>query len=142
MTTVGDISKEVFTERFNDLKAAGVTYILVLEQDLGDNETRIVGSGTLHIEKKFIHQCAACGHIEDIVVSSSQRGKSLGKAIVQALILLSKAVGAYKCILDCTEANVGFYERCHLTKVGAQMSIKWEDMKIPERRGSLPITFD
>lgn len=39
----------------------------------------IVGSASLLIERKFIHNCALAGHIEDVVVRDSERGKNFGK---------------------------------------------------------------
>ena len=32
--------------------------------------------------------------------------------IIQELMEVGKAAGCYKVILDCSEKNVGFYEKC------------------------------
>ena len=47
--------------------------------DADPDNQRIVGTGTLLIERKVIHSCGLVGHIEDVVVHSDYRGLSLGK---------------------------------------------------------------
>src|SRR5690606_5376320 len=61
------------------------------------------------------------GHIEDIAVDSNQRKKNLGKIIIETLDYLAKNAGCYKSILDCSEHNVGFYEKCGHKVAGTQM---------------------
>lgn len=81
----------------------------------------IVGTGTLFIEDKFLRNYGKVGHIEDIVVHMDYRGYGLGKIMVDHLTKQSKFAGCYKCILDCSDENVGFYEKCGYVKKGAQM---------------------
>lgn len=83
----------------------------------------IVGAGTLLVERKFIHQCGAVGHVEDVVVAERCRGKQLGKLIVDKLVEEARRARCYKIILDCAEKNVQFYERCGFTKKELQMVI-------------------
>ena len=83
---------------------------------------RLIASATLLVELKFIHGCAKCGHIEDVVVDASCRGMRLGARIVDALVAASREAGCYKVILDCSEDNVPFYEKCGLVRKGAQMA--------------------
>jgi len=81
----------------------------------------IVGTGTLFIEDKFLRNYGKVGHIEDIVVHSDYRGYGLGKIMIEHLTKQAKMAGCYKCILDCSDDNVGFYEKCGYVKKGAQM---------------------
>lgn len=81
----------------------------------------IVGTGTLFIEDKFLRNYGKVGHIEDIVVHSDYRGYGLGKIMIEHLTKQAKIGGCYKCILDCSDDNVGFYEKCGYVKKGAQM---------------------
>lgn len=81
----------------------------------------IVGTGTLFIEDKFLRNYGKVGHIEDIVVHSDYRGYGLGKIMIEHLTKQAKLAGCYKCILDCSDDNVGFYEKCGYVKKGAQM---------------------
>ena len=53
-----------------------VYYVIVIE-DL--KRQKIVASGTLFIERKFLHETASAGHIEDIVVDAEERGHQLGR---------------------------------------------------------------
>ena len=83
----------------------------------------IVGTGTLLIEKKLIRNYGKVGHIEDIVVHKKTRGTGLGKKLIEKLTEESKKQGCYKCILDCSDENVPFYEKCSYVKKGIQMGI-------------------
>ena len=87
-----------------------------------DNTThQVVGTATLFIEMKFIRGCALCGHVEDVVVDSSYRGKRLGKLLIDRLMEEAKSAGCYKVILDCSESNQAFYEKCGLQRKEIQM---------------------
>ena len=88
-----------------------------------ESTNRIVASGTLLIENKLIRNYGKVGHIEDIVVDKSWRGYGLGKYMIDHLGKESKNKGCYKCILDCSDENVGFYEKCSYVRKGAQMSL-------------------
>nr|CAG8603232.1 6802_t:CDS:2 [Entrophospora candida] len=76
LSVIGSPSKEQFIEHFNQMKSSKGYYIIVIENE----EEKIVGVGTLLVELKFLRSCGKVGHIEDIVVHDSQRGKSLGKS--------------------------------------------------------------
>ncbi|KND02155.1 hypothetical protein, variant [Spizellomyces punctatus DAOM BR117] len=112
LTTIGTISKRKFAERFDLLRERNESKYCIVIEDLGRGI--IVGAGSVIIEPKFVHECGMVGHIEDIVVDNSARGKNLGKLIINALTLVAKHSGAYKVILSCAEKNVGFYEKCGL----------------------------
>ncbi|KAL7309238.1 Glucosamine-phosphate N-acetyltransferase-like protein [Mucor circinelloides] len=73
LSIVGSITQESFKGRFDLLKQQGSTYIIVIEED-----NRIVACATLLVEYKFLRECGIVGHIEDVVVHDSQRGKKLG----------------------------------------------------------------
>ncbi len=88
---------------------------------------KVIGSGTVFVEKKFIHNCANVGHIEDIVVNSEYRGKSLGLRLINVLTQLGKASGCYKVILDCSDKNIPFYEKCGYKKVENEMVIRFDE---------------
>ena len=85
------------------------------------DKQEIIATATLLIEMKFIRNCSKCGHIEDVVVDSTYRGLRLGLRVVEALMEAAKEAGCYKVILDCSESNAPFYEKCGLTKKEIQM---------------------
>jgi len=91
---------------------------------LVDSSTnKIIGSGTLLIENKIIHNMSKVGHIEDIVIDNSFREKGYGKMIIDYLINEAKKLNVYKIILNCSEENVLFYKKCNFIKKGVEMAI-------------------
>lgn len=94
--------------------------IYVLEEE---ETARVIGTGTLLIEEKFLRNYGKVGHIEDIVVHSDFRGYGLGKVMIDFLTKQAKLADCYKCILDCGEDNVGFYEKCDYERKGVQMAL-------------------
>ncbi len=82
---------------------------------------KIVGTGTILIENKIIHDMGRVGHIEDIVIDSETRGGGLGKLMINYLIEIAIKNECYKVILDCGEYNKIFYEKCGLEKKGIEM---------------------
>jgi len=78
---------------------------------VADSDGQIVGSITLLIEPKFIHQGGLVGHIEDVVVRSELQGKGIGEQLVNAALEYAKNHGCYKTILDCDDDVKPFYEK-------------------------------
>ena len=74
-------------------------------------EGKIVGSTTLLIETKFIHNGGKVGHIEDVVVDKKYQRKGIGEKIIIYLLRYAKDQGCYKTILDCTDEVKPFYEK-------------------------------
>ena len=74
-------------------------------------DNKVVGSTTLIIEQKFIHDGGLVGHIEDVVVSKEHEGRGIGFKIMQAALEYAKNQGCYKTILDCDDKVRPFYER-------------------------------
>ncbi|KFY10258.1 hypothetical protein V492_05112 [Pseudogymnoascus sp. VKM F-4246] len=132
LTTVGDITEEQWNERYDwmNTQGSGGYFLLVIE-----DQGRIVGTGALIVERKFIHNLGLVGHIEDIAVAKDQQGKKLGLKIIQALDFIAAKVGCYKSILDCSEANEGFYVKCGFKRAGLEMAHYYEDPKSKYDRG-------
>lgn len=120
LTKIGDISKQKWSEQYQEIISNPSIEIWVI-QDTIKNE--IVGTATLLIEPKFIHQCGRVGHIEDVVLAKQTHGTGLGKKIVTFLVDIAKQRGCYKVILDCSEQTAGFYEKCGFTTKGKQMGL-------------------
>ena len=72
---------------------------------------KVIGSTTLLIEQKFIHDGGKAGHIEDVVVSKEFQSKGIGVKIIQFVLDYAKAQGCYKTILDCDDKVKPFYEK-------------------------------
>ncbi|MGY5150801.1 MAG: GNAT family N-acetyltransferase [Candidatus Nitrosopumilus sp. bin_6a] len=84
---------------------------------------QIVGSTTLLIEIKFIHNGGLVGHIEDVVVDKEYQGKKIGEKIMKFLIEISKKRGCYKIILNCTEDVKPFYEKLGFKQVANELRL-------------------
>ncbi|XP_037963187.1 probable glucosamine 6-phosphate N-acetyltransferase isoform X2 [Plutella xylostella] len=107
LTSVGNVSKKQFDERFTQMKQSGGYYVTVIEDT---RVGRLIGAATLTVEQKFIHNCSLRGRLEDVVVNDTYRGKQLGKLIVVTVSLLAQEVGCYKMSLDCKDKLIKFYE--------------------------------
>jgi glucosamine-phosphate N-acetyltransferase len=77
---------------------------------------QIIGSITLLVEQKFIHNGGKVGHIEDVVTRKEYSGKGVGSALVQKCIEAAKEEKCYKVILDCSLDNIAFYEKAGFRK--------------------------
>jgi glucosamine-phosphate N-acetyltransferase len=82
---------------------------------------KVVGSTTLLIEQKFIHEGGKVGHIEDVVVSKEFEGKGIGIKLVTSLLEVARAKNCYKTILDCKDELIPFYERIGFKQESNQM---------------------
>ena len=81
--------------------------IFVAVKEDGD----LIGSITILIEQKFIHNGGKVGHIEDVVTKKGYEGIGVGKALVLKALSFAKENKCYKVVLDCSRSNVGFYKK-------------------------------
>ena len=75
------------------------------------DDKKIIGSTTLLIEQKFIHDGGLVGHIEDVVVRKDYERKGIGIKLVTSMLERAKEKNCYKTILDCKDDVKQFYER-------------------------------
>tara|TARA_X000000950_G_scaffold207672_1_gene249741 strand:+ start:156 stop:593 length:438 start_codon:yes stop_codon:yes gene_type:complete len=106
----------------NFIKNLNNNHIIFLMKDSNKNN-KIIGSITILIENKIIHGFSKVGHIEDVVVDENYRGQKLGKKLINYAVELCKNNGCYKVILDCSNENVKFYEKCNFQLKGNEMSL-------------------
>ena len=84
---------------------------------------KLIATGTLLYEYKFIHNISKIAHIEDICVYNNYRGKNYGKILMNHLIDEAKKENCYKVTLYCKEDLSKFYKSCNMEKNGVQMAI-------------------
>jgi len=105
------IDKNKAREILKDIKQNPNHIIHVAIDDWNLRSNKIVGSTTLLIEQKFIHDGGLVGHIEDVVVRKDYEGKGIGIKLVTSLLERAKEKNCYKTILDCKDDVKQFYER-------------------------------
>lgn len=86
--------------------------------------TQVVGYGVSLIESKI--RGGKLAHIEDIVSHPGSRGQGIGRAIVQHLVERAISDGCYKVVLNCSEHNQLFYEKCGFKASGSSMQLLTE----------------
>jgi glucosamine-phosphate N-acetyltransferase len=101
-----NIKKETALKIFDKINQNPDHIIAVAELD-----GKIVGSATLLLESKFIHEGGVVGHIEDVVVNKSHQGEKIGEKIIKFLLEQAESKGCYKTILDCIDDVKPFYEK-------------------------------
>lgn len=109
LTSVGEISREAWTQRWEEMKSCNSTYYVIVIEDTTVEGGMVIGAATMVIEKKFIHSCGSVGRLEDVVVSDVYRGKQLGKLVVNTATLLAVKLGCYKVTLNCNDKMIKFY---------------------------------
>ena len=82
---------------------------------------KIVGSTTLLIEQKFIHEGGFVGHIEDVVVNKEFEGHGIGMKLVLSLLDVAKEKKCYKTILNCEDKLLPFYEKIGFKQKSTEM---------------------
>lgn len=73
--------------------------------------SEVIGSTTLLIEQKLIHNGGKAGHIEDVVTRKGFEGFGIGSALIDHALQVAKSVGCYKVVLDCSDTNIRFYQK-------------------------------
>ena len=82
---------------------------------------KIVGSTTLLIEQKFIHEGGFVGHIEDVVVKKEFEGQGIGMKLVLSLLDVANEKKCYKTILNCEDTLIPFYEKIGFKQKSKEM---------------------
>ncbi|WCJ38924.1 Glucosamine 6-phosphate N-acetyltransferase [Euphorbia peplus] len=124
LTVCDSVSDKEFEDRFREITSCGDDHVICVIEDVESG--KIVATGSVFIEKKFIRNCGKAGHIEDVVVDSTTRGRQLGKKVIEFLTDHARSVGCYKVILDCSMENKPFYDKCGYKQKEIQM-VKYFD---------------
>ena len=108
LTSAEKPSEEDFIKRVEEINKRNCEKIIVCENLL---DKKIIGTITIIIELKFIHNLGKVAHVEDFVVDSNYRGLHLGTKLMNLAKDLAKKENCYKSILDCNEKLKTFYEK-------------------------------
>ena len=81
----------------------------------------VLGYASIHYKKKITRKS---GIIEDVVVKENQRGKGIGKLLVNNLIEKAKNNNCDKIILSSSEKNLKFYQKLGFQKNEFEMIMR------------------
>ena len=112
-----EINADTFNNFIDKLNDSHSIYVL---EDIINKV--VIGTITLLIEEKIIHNMGKVGHIEDVIVDPKYRGANLGKTMIKKVTEIAKNANCYKIILDCGEHNEEFYTKCGFKLKGLQMA--------------------
>lgn len=117
---INDFRKTDFTlKQFKEfLNTENNIEIYVIERN-----NKLVGAGTILLEKKFIHNISLYAHLEDIIIKKEYQSNGYGKLLLEKLIKICKEKNCFKILLDCNKELIPFYEKCGFTLNSNQMVI-------------------
>jgi glucosamine-phosphate N-acetyltransferase len=122
LSDVGGLTSEEAAKIFAEMKKTDLYHVFVAVEADGS----VIGATTLLVERKFIHGGGLAGHIEDVVVRKGHEGKGIGGSLVRAAVQKAGELGCYKCILDCKQDLVPFYERLGFRSRDVGMRVDYE----------------
>lgn len=118
---VEEMSSDAFFKQLMLIKMNPFHKIMVAKY-----ENKIIGSITILIEPKFVHNLSKVSHIEDFIVDSNYRSLGVGKCLMKKAIDISKEEKCYKIILDCSDKNINFYKKFDFVEKENQMALYLE----------------
>ncbi|HKR74665.1 MAG TPA: GNAT family N-acetyltransferase [Candidatus Nitrosocosmicus sp.] len=122
LTIVGDIySNDELKREIIRKVLENQNHIIIVAEDLESH--KIIGTATLLVEQKFIHNGGKVGHIEDVATRKEFEGIGVGREMIHKLIEISNEYGCYKIILDCDPNVVKFYEKLGFVKKAITMRL-------------------
>ena len=98
------ITKEIFETIYDIIFKNSIIFVIEIDN-------KLVASGKLLIEQKFIHNLAKYGYIEDVIVSEENRNNGIGKKMVKYIVDYCKENKFYKITLTCDEKLVNLYKK-------------------------------
>lgn len=90
---------------------------------LDDSLKNYLGTCSIFIESKLIHNISKIAHLEDLIINDKYRNLGYGKLLLEYIINYAKQFNCYKIILNCNFDKQIFYEKCGFQNNGLQMSI-------------------
>lgn len=122
LSVLSDLDTNLYLEHVKKISHIGTIIVCYIDNPFSENFD-IIASGTIIIEPKLIRGGKSVGHIEDIVVKSTHRGKQISKDILDMLKTIAREKDCYKVILDCNEEIQRVYIKSGFEQKGLQMGI-------------------
>lgn len=109
-------TKEEFINNYYFISQSSDIYVI-------EYNKKLIATGKLLYERKYIHNICTLGHIEDVCVKKEYRKSGLGKYLISKIVERAKENGCYKVTLNCLDSNIEFYKKCNFETSGNQMII-------------------
>jgi len=93
-------------------------WVYAVVSEVSEYPSQKVTVGFASISFKMKIRGGVIGHIEDVVVDATHRGRGEGRMLVEALLEESRRRNAYRVYLESSESNVSFYKSCGLERSG------------------------
>lgn len=119
---------EIYSEAFRETEPSVYHWYTILQDKnqfyrVITVDGKVMGAANLLLINKILRSGSVMGLIEDVAVSQEARGLGLGKLLIEDLIALGWESGCYKIVLNCSDDNIAFYEKCGLHRAENQMRI-------------------
>ena len=123
---------EIYSEAFSPTEPTPVHWWKIINEPsityrVVEVDGKLMAVASLITINKILRSGSRMGLIEDVAVHSDARGLGLGKMLIENLKELAVEKGCYKTILNCSDDNVTFYEKCGFHKAENQM--RWDRPK-------------
>lgn len=109
-----ELNEKLFDETLKKIKENGDTIICEIDN-------KIVGTLTVIIESKFIHNYAKYGHIEDIFVDPEYQKRGIASNLIKEAINICKTRKCLKCKLNCFQNLQTLYIKNNFSPNGISM---------------------
>ena len=119
--TKSHISEETYNDFINNVLGR-LHIIMVIEKD-----KKIIGTGTLFIEKKMTYDGCSMGHIENILIDDDYRGQGFGEKLVYELLDIAKKRECYRVDLNCNNELERFYQKNGFHKKHICMNVYFKE---------------
>ena len=106
LTDVGNVTKNQFDNIIDNNLINKDIYVI---EDISTQ--KLIGTGSILYEQKFIHNCAKYAYIEDLVISSQYRGKNYGRSLMIFLLQKIKENNCQRVYLRSNKKNISFYKK-------------------------------
>jgi len=123
---------EIYSEAFSPTEPTPVHWWKIVSDPsityrVAEVDGKIMAVASLITINKILHTGSRMGLIEDVAVGIEARGLGLGKLLIEDLKTIAIQKGCYKTVLNCSDDNIAFYEKCGFYKAENQM--RWDRPK-------------
>jgi glucosamine-phosphate N-acetyltransferase len=120
LTSAQKPSECAFISRLSEMSKRSCETVYVVEH-LPSH--KIIGTISILIELKFIHNLSKVCHVEDFVIDVHYRNRHVGSTLLQMAIQYARDEQCYKLILDCADELMCFYEKFGFKKKANSMQL-------------------